>query len=201
MFLHKFSVVILVFLLALSFPFGTVSAMEIPQFPSCTNPQGELKASYDTGIHGVPGDSNAYTGSDHVYTLNNEQTLQCLCAESGNGIQTDWLKVGQLSEEMQKSYETQGYTYIPNGAAWGLQHTGYIAKNSPYSCGGSGSHQGGSDGRSDGRSDGLSDGRGGGSIQASVLGLASTGDVTSLLGFFFLGLTALVLGVTLKKKE
>lgn len=170
---------------------GQVSAVEVPQFPSCTNPQGEQIASYSSGTHGVPGDTNTYTGSDHVYRLNSEQVLQCLCAESGNGIQTNWFKVGQLSEQEQKTYEVAGYTYIPNGAAWGLEETGYVAKNSSYSCrstGTGGSVQSGSSSQ-------------GAGVQASVLGLASTGDVTSLLGFFFAGVIALILGVTLKKKE
>jgi len=180
------------------FPPAKALAVSTPEFPLCVNPTGDLKVSYDSGTHGIVGDTNTYTGSDKVYTVNQNQLIQCFCAQDGTGIQTNWLKVGQLSGSDRKVYEDDGFIYVPNGSLWGLEDTGYVAKNSTYSCKGSGN------GLSQGSSGSTqSTGGTGGSLQGTntVLGLASTGDITTTLSFFFAGVTALLLGLTLSKRS
>jgi hypothetical protein len=110
-------------------------AVTIPSFPSCVNPQGNLKVSYDSGTHGIVAMSDTKTGSDKVFSLDgNNQLMQCFCPENGNGIQTNWLKVSNLSSQDVKDLENQGWTYIGDGSAWGLNEEPYVAKNSDYSC-------------------------------------------------------------------
>ncbi|HEX8965691.1 MAG TPA: hypothetical protein VF820_04645 [Patescibacteria group bacterium] len=50
-------------------------ASTTPDFPACSSPQGSTIASYDSGTHGIPGDSSTYTGSDTVYQVNESQVL------------------------------------------------------------------------------------------------------------------------------
>lgn len=69
---------------------GISLAVSTPSFPSCVNPTGQVIASYQDGTHGVPGDTNTYTGEDTVYALNAEQVVQCLCTSNAEGIQTNW---------------------------------------------------------------------------------------------------------------
>lgn len=191
--------------LALTFPIK-VSAVETPQFPLCVNPSGTLKASYDSGVHGIVGDTNSHSGSDKVYSVNENQLIQCFCSDDGTGIQTNWLKVGQISDQERKAYENDGWIFVPNGSLWGLEDTSYVAKNHAYSC--QNTSRGGSDGLSDGKSDGKSDGQGGLSQGYSasngiggVFGLASTGDVSIALSFFLGGVVLLILGLTLRRKS
>lgn len=180
---------------ALTSPFQAF-AMETPEFPLCVNPKGELKASYDSGVHGIPGDTNSHTGSDKVYSLNSDQLVQCFCAEDGTGIQTNWLKVGQLSDSERKSYENDGWIFVPNGALWGLENTSYVAKNISYSCksgstGGSNTTSNGTGGTSQGFSASFS----------GANGLASTGNIKMTIGFFVAGVATLVLGAALRRKS
>lgn len=113
----------------------SVQAVSIPDFPSCTSPSGAIKVSYATGIHGIPGDSGQYQGSDTVYTVSDTQLLQCFCAASGSGIQTTWWKVNSLDQTQINQLTNAGWIFIPDGSAWGLEATPYYAKNSSYSCG------------------------------------------------------------------
>lgn len=102
---------------------------------SCVNPQGEIIADYATGIHGIVGNPNTFTGSDKVYK--NKETgdvTQCFCPTNGQGIQTNWIKTNQLSQDEIKQYEAQGWIYIPVGSDWGLDNVPYLAKNSNYTC-------------------------------------------------------------------
>lgn len=128
------------------------NASQTPSFPSCNNPSGSVIASYSDGTHGVPGDSTTYTGADNVYTVNGSQTLQCFCGGS-QGVQTNWWKVGNLSRNAISSWEAQGWVYIPDGSAWGLESTGYLAYNTGYTCSNNNPNSGGAGG--DGKSDGL----------------------------------------------
>lgn len=88
---------ILLFLYVSLYAPTTVYATQVPEFPVCSNPQGEVKVSYESGTHGVPGNSSEYQGEDIVYSLDNSNYLQCLCADTGEGIQTDWWNVSGLS--------------------------------------------------------------------------------------------------------
>jgi len=162
-----------------------VLAVVAPNFPSCNNPSGTIKAQYDSGTHGIAGDMGTYTGKDTVYQLDNDNLIQCFCAVDGKGIQTNWWKDGSIDPEQKQILINDGWNYIPNGALWGLKEEGYYAKNANYNCGGT---------------DG---GTGGGEITSvaastsNILGLASTGNnlylivsviattIFSLLGIFF----------------
>src|SRR5215210_7466089 len=73
-------------------------AVTTPSFPTCINPQGSVKASYSSGTHGIVGSTQEYTGSDSVYTLSDNTIVQCFCPVNGNGIQTDWWKIANLSD-------------------------------------------------------------------------------------------------------
>lgn len=117
---------------------GKVVAISAPSFPSCENPSGTLRVSYENGIHGIAGQSAEYRGSDKVYTLSESQVLQCFCPADANGIQTDWWKADQLSQDDIDALLSSGWVYIPNGALWGLDPDPYLARNSSFSCGGVG---------------------------------------------------------------
>ena len=112
-----------------------VLAVETPNFPSCTSPTGSVKVSYDSGIHGIPGDSGQYVGSDIVYTVSDTTLVQCFCAASGSGIQTNWWRDNSLSQQQINQLIGDGWIYIPDGSAWGLDPVPYLAKNSNFNCG------------------------------------------------------------------
>lgn len=177
-------------------------AVTPPTFPVCSNPQGALIASYDSGTHGVPGNSSTFTGKDSVYSLSGDTLLQCLCVDNGQGIQTNWWKVSSLTADEIAVLVSQGWTQIPDGASWGLDAAPYLAKNINFSCSGGGNNGGPGDGLSDGRSDG----RGGAVLGASigdVLGLASTGNTLFILSVLLTGLIMLSLGAipNIKRKN
>lgn len=172
-------------------------ATQAPAFPSCVNPQGTLIANYPQGIHGIVGTSQQYQGSDKVYKINENQVLQCFCAVDGNGIQTNWLKATQFSENDIASFTAAGWIYIPSGSSWGLDEDPYLAKNSSFSCI---AQVGGTSSSSDSSS---SSGTGGGSndstsIKDIVLGLAFTGNAQRIVHLWLGGLLALIGGLCIK---
>lgn len=156
-------------------------AYVVPTYPSCVAPQGTLKVKYDNGVHGVPGKQNEYRGSDSVYKLSDETLMQCLCPEDGRGIQTNWWKISSLSDTDIKILEREGWIYIPNGEAWGLDNAPYLAKNVEYSCRGQG---------------GITQ-----SATSSILGLASTGNTLFLNSTVIAGLISLLVGFIIKLKK
>src|SRR3990167_3192719 len=164
-----------VFLFLAIFATSVIAIVNVPNFPSCVNPQGTVIASYSSGTHGVPGDSTAYSGSDTVYKINNETLTQCLCTDDGDGIQTNWWKASSLSSQEIENLKTQDWVFVPDGTAWGLDNTSYLSKNSKYSCRGIG---GGGD----------------------VLGLATTGDIKIIYSLLLIGTASLCLGFVLNRK-
>src|SRR3972149_11668463 len=90
-----------------------------PEFTSCVNPQGEVKADYSSGTHGVPGVTTSYQGSDSVYNISGNALTQCLCTVDGEGIQTNWWKVSSLTSQEIESFKTQGWVFVPDGSSWG----------------------------------------------------------------------------------
>lgn len=111
-----------------------VFAFATPDFGSCVNPQGQQIVSYNSGIHGVAGRTDTYTGSDAVYQQSGNGLTQCLCTDSGNGIQTNWLKASTLSSSDIAVLKNEGWLYIVTGSPWGLEDVAYLAKNSEYQC-------------------------------------------------------------------
>lgn len=111
----------------------TANAYVVPVFPSCSNPQGTLKVSYDSGTHFIVGGSGQ-SGSDAVYLTSDTTLIQCFCANSGSGIQTDWWQAGSLSQSDIDQLVKLGWFYIPTGSNWGLEDTPYLARNENYTC-------------------------------------------------------------------
>lgn len=176
-------------------------ASTMPSFTTCLAPNGTLKTAYDTGTHGIPGDTNSYSGSDKVYTVTDNYTMQCFCAENGTGVQTDWAKAGGFTEEEIKVYKNQGWIYIPNGADWGLSQGPYLAKNSSYSCkssggGSSSSTSSSSDSKVGGASASNNNNNGG-----SVLGLANTGNTSFIALLMTIGFASILFSLVLRSKK
>jgi hypothetical protein len=173
---------------------SSVSAVDAPNFPQCANPGGSVIARYDSGVHGVPGDATTYTGKDSVFKLNDAQVVQCLCPDSGSGVQTLWWKNPGLSVEDEAKIISQGWVRVPNGSLWGLDQDVYFAKNSNFNCneGGTGGVNGSSDSKSSSSSNGL------GSILGATT-LAGTGNAMTIFGVFLLAAGALVAGVFTRK--
>ena len=194
---------VLLIVALLSASVGKAYGVTTPTFPSCVNPQGQVIASYDSGTHGVVGNTSAFTGKDSVYTLSGDTLMQCLCADSGEGIQTNWWKVSSLTEDEVNVLISQGWALIPNGSAWGLEAAPYLTKNSSFACttnpGGPG------DGLSDGRSSKAVGGASAGSVLGAstqaVLGLASTGNIVFILTVILTGFTLLGSGIALSFKK
>ncbi len=187
------TLIVLAVLLTLSAFTGAVSpafATQTPVFMSCVNPTGTVVSSYDSGTHGVVGDTASFSGKDTVYAATNGTNTQCLCTIQGQGIQTNWMKASNLSQDEISIYVNQGWTLIPNGSAWGLSDESYLAKNENYSCSGGSSS---------------SEGRVGGASATSnvttVLSLANTGNIIFIAGVFALGLGLLAAGVATSIKR
>src|SRR3989344_3323927 len=173
-------VIILYFVLSV-FVASKALAVTIPSFPSCLNIQGELIVSYTTGTHGIPGDSATYTGSDSVYKLTEDTLTQCFCSVNGDGIQTNWWKVSSLSDNEITDLKNQNWIFILNGSLWGLDDAPYMAKNSNFSC------------QTTSPTPTLSVGQ--------VLGLATTGNILTIYTLLIVGITFILLGIMLARKE
>lgn len=115
-----------------------VKAVDTPHFPSCSNPEGTIKADYPGGTHGIAGNSTEFKGSDKVYTLSDNTLQQCFCSIDGAGIQTNWWKASSLTQGQIEVLKKDNWVLIPDGSLWGLQNAPYLAKNSNYSCSGGG---------------------------------------------------------------
>lgn len=165
---------------------SNVLAVESPNFPACSNPQGTLISSYDSGTHGVVG-GTSYSGSDKVYKIDNENVTQCLCTTDGKGIQTNWWKASSLTEEQVNILKSESWTYVPNGTVWGLDDSAYLTKNTDYSC------------TSDNGTGGGSTNSGSSSSIGQVLGLAFTGNIRLIYAIFALGLLSLTYGQILHR--
>lgn len=177
--------VLIVFLAILLFSTNSVFAVNIPNFPACSNPQGTLVVSYNSGVHGVVG-GQSYTGSDRVYQIGDGNLIQCLCTTDGQGIQTNWWKISSLDEFQINTLKKDGWIYIPNGSVWGLENSEYLAKNTSYSC-----TSGGGGGSSSSTSVNTSVGQ--------VLGLAFTGNIRMIYLVFSLGILSLIYGQILHR--
>lgn len=177
--LKRFLIILVIILFAITVGVSKSFALTSPDFPACTSPSGTLRVEYNEGTHGVVGNSSEFKGKDTVYTINESQTLQCLCTSDGQGIQTNWWKIPSLTGSEIQVLKNSGWYYVPNGALWGLDDVPYMAKNNNYTCVG-----------------GLG-GIGGG----SVLGLAMTGKIARLFyGLIGIGSISLLLGVLLHRK-
>lgn len=153
-------------------------AVDVPNFPLCTAPRGEVIARYTSGTHGVPGDTATYLGEDVVYKVNENQVLQCLCTIDGEGIQTNWWQFEALSDDQMDILKSQGWIFVQDGSLWGLKAVPYFAKNAGFACG-------------------VSAGVGG---EGQVLGvsLAPTGNASFILGVILTGIALVLIGLLLR---
>lgn len=167
-------------------------------FTSCLTPTGNVIANYPDGTHGIVG-FDSREGRDVVYSLGNDNAMQCFCSPQNTGIQTNWMSTKGLSEDEVKVFKSQGWIYVPSGHPWGLAEGSYLAQNIDFSCNG-GSTPGGGDGKSDGRSDGKSDGHSS-TVQGSRGDLASTGNILFVLGTLGAGVILVATGLVIGKKK
>lgn len=105
-----------------------------PSFPACELQEGSGDiAHYENGLHQIVGGA-LLSGSDDVYSLSSGNALQCFCPDEGDsGIQTDWWRIVELSQEETDQY-LQSEWFLENGLAWNLENASYLAKNSQFSC-------------------------------------------------------------------
>lgn len=171
-------------------------ALDVPNFPSCTNISAPLKVSYDNGTHGIAGRTEIYTGSDKVYQISPETLTQCFCATNGAGVQTNWWEAASLTENQIQVFKNEGWIYIPNGALWGLKETAYLAKNADFSCknGTSGGSSSSSNSGQGSILDGISTSVG------NVLGLAFTGNIMTIIELILAGMILIAGGFIFKRK-
>jgi hypothetical protein len=194
-------ILITILFCAILFP-KMVFAIDVPDYPICTNPTGSLKVQYDLGLHAIAGENTLREGSDKVYWLENGNALQCFCpVEGGNGIQTNWLKILGISDQEKQSFVSSGWLYVAKGLDWGLDASPYLARNISYDCKpvltpsptavptASPSQTVTPD----------SQGSIGGGGTRSVLGLAATGDNASYVALICLGLAFISGGLLLRK--
>jgi len=132
--MKKISVALLTLLFLHSFARPSFALTEPPLF-SCESPVGNTIADFNEGTHGIAGQSATFVGSDVVYSVDSDHVLQCFCpSDSNSGIQSNWAKLTDTSEETINYYQKLGWSYVPNGVAWGLDDSAYIVKNDYYSC-------------------------------------------------------------------
>lgn len=178
-----------------------VSAEQNSAFTSCLTPTGIVTANYSDGNHGIVGMGNKI-GKDTVYSLPNGDSMQCFCGSDGSGIQTNWMKISDLSNDQVKVYENQGWIYVPTGASWGLEDTPYLAQNLNYSCSSSSTtNSGGGDGKTDGKTDGKSDNASSYVQSARGTDLASTGNMLFIAEIFAAGVILTAAGIALRLKS
>ena len=170
---NKFLTALFIFPLLLAYSAAPASAYSVPDFGSCLNPQTSAEQVNSGSNHGVVGyDNQAFSGTDNIYSLSDNNVLQCLCTDDGDGYQTNWLKADNIGEPDRKVLESQGWTYFSDAGSWGLSGS-YLAKTDTYSCKGA--------------------------SQAEVLGLASTGNITFIYGLIVAGAAALISGMILRR--
>lgn len=181
-----------------------VKAVDVPNFPTCSNPQGILKVSFDSGVHGIVGNPGEFQGADHVYTVDDARTVQCFCSSDGTGIQTNWWKVSSLTQDEIQTLKNLGWTFIPTGSVWGLADAPYMAQNVTYSCKSGNSNNGGGGSSSSNSSSGGSVSSSAASTSSSVgsvLGLAYTGGTWMVGLLAFLSGLSFVLGFLSRKRQ
>lgn len=183
------------------FTASTARAVSDPPLFSCLQPIGTLTTSYSSGTHGIPGDPRTYTGSDRVYSIDQIHVLQCFCpSDSDNGIQSNWWRVDDLTQDEIDFFVRRGWVYIPNGQPWGLASAPYLVKNDSFSCdepgrGGNGGQSNGSSSSSNPGSSSDSVGRGGAVLGADSL--ASTGNSQKIALLYVVGTLSALLAYRL----
>lgn len=201
--------IFIAFSLILSSSVAVVRAVDMPNFPACPNPSGDVIANYDSGKHGVPGDPTEFEGSDKVVKINDTQVVQCLCPPSGSGVQTLWWKNTGLSQSDISILLKEGWIRIPNGSLWGLDNAEYFAKNSNFICGEKGGGGGETNNGGGSSVNGTSTSNSGSSESSSSVGstgqilgastLAATGSWRNIIAALGVAVLAFIMGQRLYK--
>jgi len=168
-------------------------AVSTPDFGSCLNPQVAASQVNTGANHGVVGQMSSYSGTDSIYTLSNGNVMQCLCPDNGSGVQTNWLKVSDMSESDVNVLKNDGWIYIATGSSWGLADVPYLAKNSDFSCRSESTSTSSSNSSSSSSSNSQP------KVESQVLTLASTGNEVAIYGLILAGITSLIAGLLLNK--
>lgn len=179
---NKFNIFLVALIAYLGVATQPAFAVSTPDFGSCLNPQVGASQVNNGNNHGVAGQTTTYPGTDTIYNLSNGNVLQCLCPDSGSGIQTNWLKVNGLSNDDVSVLESQGWIYVATGSSWGLDDTPYLAQNSDYSCRGEGPTPTPNP-----------------VVESSTQSLAYTGSAVAIYGLILAGVTSLIAGLLLNK--
>lgn len=200
---------------------NVLAEYQIPEYPLCTSPVGQLKVRYENGLHAIPGETQLRNGSDDVYWTESGNAIQCFCAPDGSGVQTNWLKLEEISHDTVSSLVSKGWIFVPNGADWGLDAASYMAKNTNYTC--QASEEDPED-KNDNPEDNKTDNQTGGSssgedkkesttpsptptpqvasgVSQQVLGLADAGGNSNYLALASLGLTLISGGLIARRKK
>ncbi len=118
-----------------SFVVQATAQVSPPDFPVCSvlSEQGD-KAHFESGLHQIPG-GGLLEGSDDVYSLGSGNYYQCFCPPEGaEGIQTNWWRIDQLTQEEIQNFINSGWLFVGNGLVWDLEDADYLARNSASSC-------------------------------------------------------------------
>lgn len=102
-----------------------------PSFPSCTNmPSSAVQTWNSTGMNQIAGQSGQVYGTDTVYSIGNNNSVQCYCPNNNpgtQGIQTNWWGTNLSNYS--------GWMFINNSNnQWGLGGASYLAQNSSFAC-------------------------------------------------------------------
>lgn len=173
---------------------------ESPSFPLCPNPGGSQTSGYTTGDHGIAGKPGVYNGSDSVFKIDDNRTVQCYCDNTGNfGIQTNWWKVANITQDEIDTFKNLGWIFIPDGSIWGLDPVPYLAFNSNNTCSG---QVGGSSTSSTSNSSTSSNSTqsvGGGDVLGAYTEFANTGTMGIIVLFF--GVGCILIGASILTKS
>lgn len=124
---------------------STTISINENQFSRCPMVNGSVVASYNDGWHWIPGISQLQWGKDVVYSIGNNNYIQCFSSLKQNssyhlqslwrtnrGTQTNWLSVSNMNSNTKQLLLQRGWMDISDGSAFGLPGGEYLAKNSTF---------------------------------------------------------------------
>lgn len=174
------------------------AAITPPTFPVCINPQGTIVAKYDTGKHGIVGDSILHEGADTVYQLSNTTFMQCFCPPNGQGVQTNWWNVANLDQSDIQSFISNGWMYQPQGLYWGLTNAPFLAQNANFTC----NNQITAVVESANETNKNPQSGGGNNQQSNTpTQLAPTGNIVVLYGLLLIGALSIIISLLMRKNK
>ncbi len=128
------SVATFLFTITPSFAMNTLHRAE------CFNPGGQEIISFQDGWHAIVGSAQNMWGKDSVFDMGNNNFVQCFCPLPRNderrteGIQTDWLSAGNMSDAEIQQLLNSGWQLRHDGTSFGLPQNDFLVKNFSFSC-------------------------------------------------------------------